>query len=269
MPRWARPQQLDERQIPSGDQTFIGMDMKSQDPVAIKPGFYREGYNCRSENGGLAHRLGSLCPGALNAITYGRIFGTGLFSNPNGLEWLAIAVVDGVWYARDGEYPRFIPLPEQNTDPVTFSQAFDIFSIWRGTANVPYLWRGDWSQFWETFPAPTGGRQTVPNAATAENASNRILVPYGKDRVAVSDIADYTNYDWVINDFQINQGESDDLVRIYPWQQETVICFKRHSIYRITGVRGDLSAATLSRLPGTLGLVGLRAVVQVSGDIYF
>src|SRR6266850_627045 len=269
MPRWARSGQLDERQVPSGDQTFIGMDMKSQDPSAIKPGFYREGYNCRSENGGLAHRLGCLCPGALNAVTYGQIYGTGIFSNPNGLEWLAIAVVDGVWFARDGEYPRFVPLPEKNTEPVNFTQAFDILFIWRGSAKVPYLWRGDWSQFWETFPPPTGGRQTVPNAATAENAANRILVPYGKDRIAVSDIADYTLYDWVLDDFQINQGESDDLVRVFPWQQETVICFKRHSIYRVTGVSGDLSQATLSKLPGTLGLVGLRAVVEVSGDIYF
>src|SRR5258707_13230798 len=108
------------------------MDMKSQDPLAIQAGFYREGYNCRCENGGLAHRLGSLCPGALNAISYGQIYGVGLFSNPNGLEWLAVAVVDGVWFVRDGEFPHFIPLPETNTDSVTFSQAFDIFFIWRG-----------------------------------------------------------------------------------------------------------------------------------------
>jgi hypothetical protein len=44
-----------------------------------------------------------------------------------------------------------------------------------------------------------------------------MLVPYGKDRIAVSDIADYVGkYDWTMDDFQINQGESDDLIRFIP-----------------------------------------------------
>jgi hypothetical protein len=260
---------LDNAQVPTGDMTFKGMDMKSSDPASMLPGYYREGYNCRVENGGLETRRGSICPGALNTIQYNQIYGVGLFSNPNGLEWMAIATVNGVWFARDGEYPRFVPLPENVTDPVEFSQCFDIFFIWRGPSVAPLLWRGDWSVYWEGFPAPTGGRITVPNAYTAENAANRMLVPYGRDRVAVSDIADYTSYDWTIDDFQINAGEADDLVRIFPWQQQTVICFKRHSIFRVTGVSGDLSSATLEKLPGTLGLVGRHAVCEVSGDIYF
>lgn len=119
------------------------------------------------------------------------------------------------------------------------------------------------------FPPPTGGRVTVPNAYTSENAANRMLVPYGRDRIAVSDIADYTMYDWAIDDFQINQGEADDLVRVFPWQQQTVLCFKRHSIFRVTGVSGDLSGAKLEKLPGSVGLVGRHAVCDVSGDIYF
>jgi hypothetical protein len=270
MPRWAHPKYpLDEIQTPNGDATFIGMDMKSKDPASIKPGFYREGYNCRIENGGLETRLGSLCPGALNTVAYNQIYGTGLFSNPNGLEWLAVATASGVWFVRDGEYPRFIPMPEKIEEPVEFSQSFDVFFIWRGPLKVPLLWHGDWSVYWENFPPPTGGRVTVPNAYYAENAANRMLVPYGKDRIAVSDIADYTEYDWTIDDFQINQGESDDLVRIFPWQQGQVICFKRHSIFRVTGVSGDLSGAQLAKLPGSLGLVGRRAVVDIGGDIYF
>jgi hypothetical protein len=269
MARWRGAGQLDDALSTLGDSTFFGMDMKSADPASMKPGFYREGYNCRVENGGLESRKGMLCPGALNVINYNQIYGVGLFSNPNGLEWLAIATVSGVWFARDGEYPRFVPLPEKIQDNVEFSQCFDQFYMWRGPAHVPLVWGGDWAVYWQTFPPPTGGRQTVPNAYTAENAANRMLVPYGKDRVAVSDIADYTEYDWTIDDFQINQGESDDLVRIFPWQQQMVICFKRRSIYRVANVSGDLSGAVLEKLPGTVGLVGRHAVVEVSGDIYF
>jgi hypothetical protein len=269
--RWRGKGQADDAPQINGDQTFLGMDMKSQDPASIKQGLYREGYNVRCENGGLATRLGSVAPGALNAVAYNRIYGTGLFSNPNGLEWLAVAVSNGVWFVRDGEYPRFIPLADRLTYPVEFSQAFDVFFLWRGPNVEPLLWHGDWSVYWESFPAPIAGsgRSTVPNAYYAETASNRMLVPYGKDRVAVSDIADYTSYDWTIDDFQINAGESDDLVRVFPWQQTTILCFKRHSIFRVTGFQGDLSQATLEKLPGTLGLVGRHALVQVSGDVYF
>ena len=176
-----------------------------------------------------------------------------------------------MWFARDGEYPRFVPLPENLTDNVEFSQCFDVFFIWRGPALVPLLWRGDWTVYWDVFPPvdPTSGRVTVPNAYTAENAANRMLIPYARDRIAVSDIADYTQYDWAIDDFQINAGEADDLVRVFPWQQQQVICFKRHSIFRVTGVAGDLSGATLEKLPGSVGLVGRHAVCDVSGDIYF
>lgn len=260
---------LDDAQVPTGDVTFKGMDMKSSDPASMLPGFYREGYNCRVENGGLETRRGSICPGALNIINYNQIYGIGLFSNPNGLEWMAIATVSGVWFARDGEYPRFVPLPDTLTDNVEFSQCFDVFFIWRGPNIIPLLWHGDWSVYWEVFPVATGGRVTVPNAYTAENSANRMLVPYGRDRIAVSDIADYTAYDWTIDDFQVNQGEADDLVRVFPWQQQQVLCFKRHSIFRVTGVSGDLSGAVLEKLPGTLGLVGRHAVCDVSGDVYF
>jgi hypothetical protein len=271
MARWRGAGQLDEQPVATGDVTFIGMDMRSKDPASMKQGFYREGYNCRCGNGGLETRLGAICPGALNAVDFNRIYGTGLFSNPNGLEWLAVATSSGVWFTRDGEYPQFIPLDEKLDYDVEFSQAFDVFFLWRGPDHPPLLWHGDWSIYWEPFPDPIAGsgRVTVPNAYYAETASNRMLVPYGKDRVAVSDIADYTSYDWTIDDFQINQGESDDLVRIFPWQQETIFCFKRHSIYRVTGFAGDLSQATLTRLPGTLGLVGRHAACQVSGTIYF
>jgi hypothetical protein len=269
MARWRGQGTLDDAQVANGDVTWLGMDMKSSDPASMKPGFYREAYNVRVENGGLETRKGNLCPGALNVIQYNQIYGVGLFSNPNGLEWMAIAVASGVWFARDGEYPRFVPLPEIVSTPVEFSQCFDVFFIWRGPQLTPLLWRGDWAVYWESFPPPTGGRVTVPNAYTAENAANRMLVPYGKDRIAVSDIADYTMYDWTMDDFQINQGESDDLVRVFPWQQQMVICFKRHSIYRVAGVSGDLSGAVLEKLPGSIGLVGRHAVCDVSGDIYF
>jgi hypothetical protein len=270
MSRWARTAPLDEPEAQVGDDTIVGLDMKTPDPANMQKGFLREAYNVRMEQGGLVTRKGCLAPGALNYAQYNQIYGVGIFSNPDGLEWLVLSVSNGVWFARDSEAPRFIPTPEVCPYPIEFVQAFDILFMFRGPDETALLWRGDWSHYWEDFPPPTDStRKTIPNAYTAECIANRLLVPYGKDHVAVSDIGDYTQYQWTIDDFQINFGEADSLVRIFPWVGTTVIMFKTHSIFQCANVTGDLSQTTLQKLPGVLGLVGLKAVTQVAGDIYF
>ena len=247
----------------------MGLDMKTPDPGAMKAGTYREGYNCRIENGGLVTRKGTLYPGAYNFVQYNQIFGAGIFSDPYGLEWIAVAVASGVWFARDGEAPKFIPMVDVINYPVEFVQAFDRLFMYRGPDLPPLFWQGDWSIFWEVFPAPTGGRATTPNAYTAEFIANRLIVPYGKDHVAVSDIGEYTMYDWIFDDFQINTGQADTLIRVFPWIKNTVLMFKTHSIFAVSNVVGDLTSTTLDQISNNIGLVGQHAVVQVGNDVFF
>ena len=269
MPRWARPQQLDELQVQVGDNTFIGLDMKTPDPGQMKEGTYREGYNCRIENGDLKSRLGSICPGSYNYVQYSQIFGEGLFSDPNGGEWLAIAVASGVWFTKDGEAPQFVPVPNETISySVELVQAFDQFFMYRGADLEPLVWNGDWAVFWTPFPDPTGGRATTPNADTAEYYANRLFVPHGRDSIAVSDIADYTQYDWILDDFQVNTGQADTLVRIFPWFNNTLIIFKQHSIFSIANVYGDLSQTVLGQVTPNVGAVGRKAMIGVGNDIF-
>jgi hypothetical protein len=270
LPRWAKPQPLDELQTQVGDNAFIGLDMKTPDPGQMAAGTYREGYNCRLENGDLGTRKGSTYPGSYNFVQYNRIWGGGLFSDPNGGEWLAVAVAGGVWFTKDGETPNFVPIPNETINyNVEIVQAFNQLIMYRGANLVPLVWNGDWAVFWEPFPAPTGGRASTPNADTAEYYGNRLFVPHGRDSVAVSDIADYTEYDWILDDFQVNSGQADELVRIFPWTKNTLIIFKNHSIFPISNVYGDLSETILDQLSNNIGLVGPKAVVQVGSDIYF
>lgn len=270
MPRWESTAQGDTPLTLVGDNVFSGcLDMKTPDPAAMKPGTYREGYNLRIENGGAVTRFGSLCPGALNYVAYNQIYGIGLFSNPNGVEWNAIAVASGVWFVRDGEQARFIPLETPIDYPVEFVQAFDKLFMFRGPDLSPLMWAGDWAQFWEPLPPPTAGRTGIPNAYTAEFYANRLIVPYGKDHIAVSDIGDYIEYDWLMNDFQINTGQSDVLMRVYPWIRSSLIMFKNHSTFLVSNVTGDLSEASLQVISSNRGLVGFKAVIDCGNDLYF
>lgn len=250
------------------------MDLKTHDPAQMLTGSYQEGYNIRLENGGMASRKGVITPGTFNAVQYGQIYGVGLYSDPNGLEWLALAVANGVWFCGDGVAPQFIPMTSVIDYNVEFSQSFNNFYMWRGPTMTPLMWKGDWSVYWQPLPDPSQGsppdttRIPMPNAVTAECYANRILCPHDRDSVALSDIGE-SYYQWAANDFRVNFGEADQLVRVFPWVQETVICFKTHSIYQLANVAGNLSAMTLQKLPGTFGLVGLKAVVDIGGDIMF
>jgi hypothetical protein len=180
---------------------------------------------------------------------------------------MAIAVSSGVWFA-GRRYPRFVPMPENITEPVEFSQCFDVFLSGAGRQG-PVANTEIGPFYWDVFHLRSDQRARDRAQRHCRERCEPVLVPYARDRIAVSDIADYVAYDWTISDFQVNAGEADDLVRVFPWQQNQVICFKRHSIFRVTGVSGDLSTATLEKLPGSVGLVGRHAVCDVSGDIYF
>jgi hypothetical protein len=210
-----------------------------------------------------------LYPGAYNFVQYNRIYGAGIFSDPYGQEWIAVAVASGVWFTRDGEAPRFIPMTTNIDYEIEFVQAFDLLFMYRGPDLAPLIWGGDWSIYWEVFPPPGSGLKTTPNAYTAEFVANRLVVPYGKDHVAVSQIGEYTNYDWIFDDFQINTGQSDSLIRVFPWIKNTILMFKSHSIFAVSNVVGDLTSTTLDQISGNIGLVGRHAVVQVGNDVFF
>src|SRR6516165_482070 len=153
MSRWERPAgSNDEVASIGGDTAFIGMDQKTRDPAQMMTGWYQEGYNLRLENGGMATRKGGVCPATFNSAQYGQIYGVGIYSDPNGLEWLALANANGVWFARDGEAPQFLPMSDKIDYTVEFSQAFNIFFMWRGPTMTPLMWKGDWSVYWQPLP---------------------------------------------------------------------------------------------------------------------
>jgi len=271
MSTWQKPLGPGDEEIAqTGDTSFVGMDLKTRDPAQMLTGWYQEGYNARIENGGLATRKGCICPGAFNYTSYGQIYGVGIYSDPNGQEYLAIAVAAGVWFTYDGGQGTMVPMSSIINYPVEFSQAFNEFYMWRGPTMTPLVWKGDFSVYWQELPDPGTDttRKAMPPAYTAETFANRILAPHDRDGMAISDI-ESSLYVWVANDFRVNAGEADTLVRIFPWVQATVMLFKQHSIFQMANVTGDLSATTLQKLPGTLGLCGLKAVVAVSGDIFF
>lgn len=255
----------------SGDSQFIGIDEKTPDLAEMQPGYLRKAQNVRIDNTGLGTRGGLFYPQSLNSVSFGTIYGRGTYTDGNGIRWVLLAVNSGVWGVADGQSPFFVPMPGSQTISsfCEMRQAYDVVLLMLGPNAAPLYWDTIIGHSWAVLPAPGSGYVTLPNASTAEFTSDRIVVPYSIDSIAVSKIGDYTSYSNNFNQFNINQGEDDFLVRVFPWMQASVLFFKSHNIYLAQNFNGDLTQMILNEVTSGIGLVGLHAAVQVGNDLFF
>lgn len=255
-----------------GDTAFSGLVQKTADPSQLTAGQLRVVENGRIVNGVLGTRNGVVASVVFNPISFGQIYGRGLFADPNAVRWLLLAVAGGVWAVADGGPTNFIDLPAGTiiNGPCELVTAFSVVLLFRGPDLPPLYWDGVFGDSFTTPPAPLDGTKvTIPNAITAEFVADRLIVPNLKDSINVSDIGDYTSFSLNYSGFQINQGEADSLVRVFPWMNQSVVFFKSKSIYLAQNVTGDLSSLTLTQVVDGIGLVGRKAVVMVGNEIFY
>lgn len=258
-----------------GDAAFVKVDMK-REPGKCEPGTLHDALNIRLDSGDVVQRGGCVTPVFGQISGSPRFYGSGVYSDPNGLEYMALVASDKLWLVRDGQAPLSINMPIGITigadcDPV---QAFNTMILFRGTELAPLEWDGELDTQLARITQSAAEEEStyveeIPDAVTGESFNNRVLVPFNRDRVAVSDLLDYTRYDPALNEFRINQGSDDKLVRIKGWFNNQVVMFKDQSIYLVQGVFGDLSQVRLDMVNDQIGLAGRRAVVSVGGDLLF
>ena len=225
---------------------------------------------------------------------FGKIFGVGTWNDPNGLDWILIAASTddttvNIWRLRQGNSAVKVPVSVNLSVPTStfqdvnsedlywFTQAFDKCVLSRGYDNTHLEMSSLTSGFVEVDAASgEGGTESIPNAKTTLFLQNRLLVPhrpagaYKADHVAVSDILDYTSYDPVYASFKINQGDSDNVERLYAFNDQTVVVFKTTSIYAGSNlVEPWGSNAVLDQVTSEYGLVGPRSVANTGSDLWF
>lgn len=298
-----------------GDSGFIGVDMRTA-PHMLRPGYVSEARNARFRYGVAEPRKGvvplawgrvsgefefpinwdegDINFGAYLSSRYGKVYGVGVWNDPNGNDWILIAgSTDGtnvrIWRVRQGNAAKLVPVSVSLTVPTTrfqdsntedvywFTQAFDKCILSRGSSDKHLVLSSLDVGFVEAPDASgAGGTENIPNAESALFFQNRLLVPhkpsagYKADHVAVSDILDYTSYDPVYSSFKINQGDSDNIRRLYKFNDTTVIVFKDTSIYAVSNLQGDWSTnAVLDQITTEYGIVGPRSVANTGDDLWF
>lgn len=264
---------LDEAKKDDGDDFFLGVNMLD-DPASLPAGVAQDAQNKRFTKRKAACRDGVIKPTFANLISYGTIYGSGVFSDPttDGTEWLMLAVSDGVYLTRYGRYPTKIDLDSglSITGTVDFVQCFNVVVMFRGEDLTPLVWDGDFfTNFTEITQTGSGGTNAIPNAVTGLLFSDRLLVKASKDEVAASDLGNYTRYVAVLQQFRINYGSDDALTRFHPYTDGVVILFKDQSCFFATGATGDLADLTLNELSREKGSIATYGALSLGDEVWF
>ena len=279
--------QADEIPVNDGDGGWVGVN-DLLDPAQLEPGYCASAINLTFRNGVASPRLGIVPVNALNdtnsaqAVPFTEIWGGTVFSDPNGVEWIIVAGSGSVYRVKEGNRPQELKLPlyTEIHAPVQFVQCFNILIMFRSNSLSP-LQMVDFASGFEEIPLiantitgsgtynPLDGTEQIPSSTTGLFFANRLLVPYNRDLVAVSDYLNYTRYSPTLADFRINQGSADKLISLYKFNETTILCFKDNSVWAVSNVYGDLSAIRQDLVTSEYGLVAANTVVSVGSDVWF
>ncbi|MEM6911049.1 MAG: hypothetical protein AAF555_05645 [Verrucomicrobiota bacterium] len=252
--------------------SYLYRDVNEQ---ALAPGLLSYAQNLRLESGAAATRRGSATHGNFNpaGMAGQTIYGEGIFSDPNGQEWLLVAVADRVYQLADQRFPKEVSLPAGVTleEEVFLVQAFDTVLLFRGEALAPLEWDGTVGGEFEVVNQtdPGDGTEAIPSASRAVVMANRLFIQQGRDGIIFSDVLDYTRYLPLANEWRLNDGSDDSIVALLPWRRNNLLVFKDQSVHVISGVSGDLSGAQAEIVSRSLGCVAANTAVNVGGDVYF
>lgn len=274
--RYRNYKDRDTQAASDGDALFTGVNAKLA-PELLQPGWVHAATNVRFRHGRAETREGSLQvypPTGANAF-----YASGLYSDPDGDEWILLASESGsVIQWRHGHTPRTIAVPAALASGAAlhFVQAFGSVLYFRGNDAVPWQWAGGTrDDFMEidqiasvddTVPIPNGS--DVPGLRPVL-MGNRLFVPYSRDRIAVSQILDFTRYDAAFDDFNVNDGSDDRLTALYPFSNNTLLVFKDQSTFAISNIFGDLSTVRLDQINHEVGCAAGRTVASVGGDVFW
>lgn len=204
------------------------------------------------------------------------VWASGTYSDPNApdSDWKVMAGPVSAGFYSFGQssveilYPASYVISEQST----LVQANNLLFIFSGDSQTPIYWDGNWNGAFVTVPDYSGGVpgfSDIPMSNQATYCQNRLWVVNGKDRIAASDVLDFTAYDEIANDFNLNTGSSDFIVTSYPFGDNGLVVFKHKSSIMLQNVQGSLDDVTATEVTRQLGIIGINAVTAVGPDLVY
>ena len=110
---------------------------------------------------------------------------------------------------------------------------------------------------------------SVPAGRTGLYFQNRLLMVFGNDYLAVSDVLDPLHYQAVSSEYKLNTGTNDRTVCVYPFNTTTLLVFKERSVLAVENLYGDLSSVRLTEVTREFGCVSANSIAATGSDIIF
>lgn len=112
-----------------------------------------------------------------------------------------------------------------------------------------------------------------PCAEFATFTGNRLIVPTGQDELRISSPLSTTTFP-IYNRLIISSSETGNIQALEPMADDSLVVFKDHSIYLVTGLYDMKSMAeggrlALSRITDQLGCISRRSVQVIGDEIIF
>jgi hypothetical protein len=284
---------LDEATWGDNDANFLGVNMRA-DPIALTTGMVSQAVNMVFRQGVAEPRRGfgtkpwgrqlgvnfniNFPFSFTNAVGFGKVYGATTFADPNGEERQILACRTKAWNISPNAPPTIILYPSgvEITEPVTFTQAFQVLIMWRGKRANPLkldtALQFSFEMKWEEVPDETNldYTSTIPDADRGCCYGNRVWVAFNNAEVAFSDILAYTRYDAQLSTIWVNDGESDILLSLWAYGENSLIAFKSRSIYAIVNaLPSPRTSARTQILTRQRGLLAPDSVAQVGRDLWF
>jgi hypothetical protein len=236
-----------------------------------------ETWSCVTYGGGTFVAVGITGTGTRAMTAYGvTVWASGTYSDPNApdSDWKVLVGPTSAGFYSFGKnsvniaYPTGYLVSQQST----MVQSNNLLFIFPGEGQTPIYWDGNWNGAFIEVPDYAGGIPgfaSIPESNQATYCQNRLWVVNGKDRVAASDVLDFTAYDEISNDFNLNTGSSDYIVTSYPFGDNGLVVFKYKSSILLQNVQGSLNDVTATEVTRQLGIIGINAVTAVGPDLVY
>lgn len=137
------------------------------------------------------------------------------------------------------------------------------------TASMPSTLVDITASFTATIKKSSASGASIPAGREGLYFQNRLLMVYGADFLAVSDVLDPLHYQQVTNDFKLNTGSNDRVVAIAAFNSTTLVVFKERSVLAVENLYGDLGTVRLTEVTREFGCVAPNSVVNTGSDLIF
>lgn len=145
----------------------------------------------------------------------------------------------------------------------------------------PLYWTGTGSFVRAAAGVPAEGvtYKKMRSVGWASYIQNRLIIPDGRDQVAISDYLDADLYDPFWQSFRAGAGGSDYIVAVHPWVEGSALVFARKSIWLATlaqfpstdgsGFAIDTAVAKLELITDEIGCSARNSIATAGRYVFF